>query len=401
MTVTVAVADDQELVRVGFRKLLETEDGIDVVGEAADGIEAVGLAKRLRPDVMLMDIRMPNLDGLEATRQLTSQTDTQVLILTTYDLDEYVFEALRAGASGFLLKDCPAEMLIEGIFTVARGDALLAPSITRRLISEFAHRPAPDQPAGLPELTARETEVLSRMAHGESNREISQHLYLGEATIKTHVGNILMKLNCRDRVQAVVKAYEAGVVTPGTAEPKPAATHRHTSASHRMLATVLLTDIVASTELAGRLGDRQWTKLLDEHDRLVAREVTRHQGRIVKSTGDGVLARFDRPGNAIICAQAIHGAASAVGIQLRCGLHTGEIEVRGDDIGGIAVHIASRIAALAEPGSIWVSRTITELVAGSGIAFRPQGNHHLKGVPQPWSLYAVDTTPSPSPSTRT
>jgi DNA-binding NarL/FixJ family response regulator len=217
MTITVAVADDQELLRAGFKKLLDSEDDIEVVGEAGDGIEAVGVAKRLRPDVMLMDIRMPNLDGLEATRQVTRQTVTQVLILTTYDLDEYVFEALRAGASGFLLKDSPADMLIAGIHTVARGDALLAPSITRRLIAEFAQRPSPTRPTGLPELTSRETEVLIHMAHGESNKEISRLLYLGEATVKSHVGNVLMKLNCRDRVQAVVRAYETGLVQPGTA----------------------------------------------------------------------------------------------------------------------------------------------------------------------------------------
>jgi DNA-binding NarL/FixJ family response regulator len=219
VTVTVAVADDQELVRVGFKKILDAEDAIEVIGEASDGIEAVGLAKRLRPQVMLMDIRMPTLDGLEATRQVTRQTDTQVLILTTYDLDEYVFEALRAGASGFLLKDSPPDMLIAGILTVARGDALLAPSITRRLISEFAQRLTRANRPGLPQLTSRETEVLIHMAHGESNKEISQQLYLGEATIKSHVGSILIKLNCRDRVQAVIQAYETGLVQPGSGSP--------------------------------------------------------------------------------------------------------------------------------------------------------------------------------------
>jgi len=217
MTLTVAIADDQELVRAGFKKLLATEQGIDVVGEAADGVEAVAVARRLRPDVMLMDIRMPRLDGLEATRQVTRHTPTQVLILTTYDLDEYVYEALRAGASGFLLKDCPPDMLTSGIVTVARGDALLAPSITRRLISEFAKRPSAHDPKPLPDLTARETEVLIHVARGETNQEIAARLYLGEATVKTHIGNILMKLHCRDRVQAVVQAYEAGLVQPGSA----------------------------------------------------------------------------------------------------------------------------------------------------------------------------------------
>jgi DNA-binding NarL/FixJ family response regulator len=215
MTIRVLIADDQELLRAGFRKLLDAEDAITVAGEAADGAEAVALATRLAPDVVLMDIRMPRLDGLEATRRLTGSTGVKVLILTTYDLDEYVFEALRAGASGFLLKDSPPDTLISGIATVARGDALLAPSVTRRLIAEFARRPADSPRPALPDLTPRETEVLIQAARGLSNREIAGRLFLGEATIKTYIGNILLKLRCRDRVQAVVAAYEAGLVQPG------------------------------------------------------------------------------------------------------------------------------------------------------------------------------------------
>jgi DNA-binding NarL/FixJ family response regulator len=215
VTIRVLIADDQELLRAGFRELLDAEDNITVVGEAADGAEAVTLATQLAPDVALMDIRMPRLDGLEATRRITRNTSVQVLILTTYDLDEYVFDALRAGASGFLLKDSQPDSLISAIATVARGDALLAPSVTRRLIAEFARRP-PDSPRpALPDLTPRETEVLIQVARGLPNREIAGRLFLGEATIKTYVGNILMKLRCRDRVQAVVAAYEAGLVKPG------------------------------------------------------------------------------------------------------------------------------------------------------------------------------------------
>jgi DNA-binding NarL/FixJ family response regulator len=219
VTLRVLIADDQELVRAGFRKLLDAEDGISVVGEAADGGQAVALATRLAPDVVLMDIRMPRMDGLEATRRLTGSTAVQVLILTTYDLDEYVFEALRAGASGFLLKDSPPDSLIAGIGTVARGDALLAPSVTRRLIAEFARRPPEGARPALPGLSPRETEVLVHLARGLSNREIAGKLFLGEATIKTHVGSILAKLGCRDRVQAVVAAYEAGLVQPGHPAP--------------------------------------------------------------------------------------------------------------------------------------------------------------------------------------
>ncbi len=215
MSVTVVIADDQALLRAGFRKLLDAEPGFSVVGEAADGVEAVSVVRRIRPQVVLMDIRMPNLNGLDATRLIARETDTQVLILTTYDLDEYVFDALRAGASGFLLKDSPPDALLAGITTVARGDALLAPSVTRRLIAEFVARPPAARPPRLPDLSPREAQVLTHLARGESNREIAGQLFLGEATVKTHVGSILMKLGCRDRVQAVVMAYEAGLVRPG------------------------------------------------------------------------------------------------------------------------------------------------------------------------------------------
>ena len=220
MTISVLIADDQGLVRAGFRKLLESEQGLRVVAEAADGLEAVELARRLQPDVVLMDIRMPRLDGLEATRRLLHRpTRTRVVILTPFDLDEYVFDALTAGASGFLLKDAPPEQLIAAIQVVAGGDALLAPSITRRLIEEFVRRPSPRSgpPSRLAGLTARELEVLKLLARGLSNAEIAAELILGEATVKTHLGNLLTKLGLRDRVQAVVLAYESGLVQPGSA----------------------------------------------------------------------------------------------------------------------------------------------------------------------------------------
>jgi DNA-binding NarL/FixJ family response regulator len=222
MGIRVVVVDDQALVRAGFRMILEAEDGFDVVGEAADGLEAVDLVARARPDVVLMDIRMPNLDGVAATQRIVSAAAAdgdgpKVLILTTFDLDEYVFAALRAGASGFLLKDTPAEDLAAAIRLVAAGDALLAPSVTRRVIEEFASHTPPEPAADvdLSVLTDREREVLVHMARGLSNTEIAAALILGETTVKTHVGRVLMKLHLRDRVQAVVLAYECGLVHPG------------------------------------------------------------------------------------------------------------------------------------------------------------------------------------------
>jgi DNA-binding NarL/FixJ family response regulator len=220
-SVRVVIVDDQALVRAGFRMILEAEPDIEVIGEAEDGVQAVEQIKRLKPDVALMDIRMPRLDGLEATRQVVADGDgdhpTRVLMLTTFDVNEYVYEALRAGASGFLLKDVPADQLVAGIRVVAEGDALLAPSITRRLIEEFAqHAPVErTPPKALDELTAREMEVFKLIARGMSNAEIAAELIVSDTTVKTHVARILMKLHLRDRVQAVVYAYESGIIQPG------------------------------------------------------------------------------------------------------------------------------------------------------------------------------------------
>jgi DNA-binding NarL/FixJ family response regulator len=218
--ISILIADDQELIRGGFRVVLDAEDDMHVIGEAEDGSRAVELARRLRPDVVLMDIRMPVLDGIAATRRIreaaVADAGPHVLMLTTFDLDEYVYEALRSGASGFLLKDARASQLLEAVRTVASGDALIAPSITRRLIAEFATRPSVATAAGrFDELTPRELEVLVLVARGLSNGEIARELFVGEATVKTHMTRILTKLGLRDRVQAVVLAYESGLVRPG------------------------------------------------------------------------------------------------------------------------------------------------------------------------------------------
>ena len=218
MTVRVLIADDQELIRTGFRMILAAEPDIDVVGEATNGAEAVSICRELHPDVVLMDIRMPELDGIEATRRILAQPHQpkpSVLILTTFERDEYVYGALRAGASGFLLKDVPAHKLAAGIRTIGEGDALLAPSITRRLIEEFAAPRTPaDSTPGLDELTPRELEVFQLLASGMTNNEIAAKLVVGDTTVKTHVARILMKLGVRDRVHAVILAYETGLIPP-------------------------------------------------------------------------------------------------------------------------------------------------------------------------------------------
>jgi DNA-binding NarL/FixJ family response regulator len=216
--IRVLLVDDQALVRGGFRLILETQPDIEVVGEAANGVEGLDAARRLSPDVILMDVRMPELDGIEATRRLLAVADApRVLVLTTFDLDEYVYEAMHAGASGFLVKDVRPEQLADAVRTVAAGEALLAPSITRRLVEEFVSRPRPGAraPDALGELTDRELDVLREIARGLSNGEIAEKLVVSEATVRTHVTHILAKLGLRDRVQAVVVAYETGLVRPG------------------------------------------------------------------------------------------------------------------------------------------------------------------------------------------
>jgi DNA-binding NarL/FixJ family response regulator len=224
MSVRVLIVDDQPLLRAGFRMILSAEPDIDVVGEAGDGQSALDAVPTLRPDVVLMDIRMPEMDGVEATRRILAlalEPAPRVLILTTFDLDEYIVEALRAGAAGFLLKDTPTDDLIRAIHVVAVGDALISPSVTRRLLDRFARSLPPVEqrlPLALRELTEREREVLQLVAHGLSNGEIADRLVLGEATVKTHVSHVLAKLGLRDRVQAVVVAYELGLVRPGEAD---------------------------------------------------------------------------------------------------------------------------------------------------------------------------------------
>jgi DNA-binding NarL/FixJ family response regulator len=220
VSIRVLLVDDQALIRAGFRMIIDAEEDIEVVGECADGTQAVDSARRLEPDVVLMDIRMPEMDGIEATRLIAAregESEPRVLMLTTFDLDEYVYDALRAGASGFLLKDVPAEELVNGIRVVAQGDALLAPSVTKRLIQEFSRGAVAQHsaPAGLEELTPRELEVFRLVARGLSNAEIAAELVVSETTVKTHVARVLMKLGVRDRVQLVVLAYESGVVAPG------------------------------------------------------------------------------------------------------------------------------------------------------------------------------------------
>jgi DNA-binding NarL/FixJ family response regulator len=312
--IDVLLADDQALVRAGFRALLDAQADIEVVGEADDGQAALRMVAELVPDVVLMDIRMPGMDGLEATRRIVQDERldrTRVVILTTFDIDDYVFEALRVGASGFLVKDTDPDLLLQGVRAVARGDALLSPGVTRRLIGAFVEEQAAPFPP-------------------------------------SDVGD------------------------------------------GRILATVLFSDIVASTERAAAIGDRRWRDLLDRHDEIVRAELGSHGGKEIKTTGDGFLALFDAPARAIRCAIAVRDALRSVGVDVRIGIHSGEVELRGNDVGGIAVNIGARVAAAGSAGDVVVSSTVRDLVTGSGIGFADRGEHELKGVPEPWRLFAVD-----------
>jgi DNA-binding NarL/FixJ family response regulator len=310
--IRVLLADDQALVRAGFRALLDAQPDIEVVGEADDGEEALRLATESAPDVVLMDIRMPGMDGLEATRRIVRDEGlehTRIVILTTFDEDEYVFEALRIGASGFLVKDTEPQMLLQGVRAVARGDALLSPGVTRRLIGAIAERQMP--------------------------------------------------------------AFEAG------------------AGAERILATVMFSDIVSSTERAVEVGDHRWREELDRHDELVRRDLVEHGGREIKTTGDGFLAVFDAPTRAIRCAIEIRHGLKGLGIDVRIGLHTGEVELRAEDVGGIAVNIGSRVAGEGSAGDVLVTTTVKDLVSGSRIGFADRGEHQLKGVADRWRLFAV------------
>ena len=218
MSIRVVLVDDQALIRTGFKMILETEDDIEVVGEASDGEQAISMTRSVRPDIVLMDVQMPTMDGLEATGRIVRDASipSRIVILTTFERDDYVFEALRAGASGFLLKNAPSEELVHAVRVVAAGDALLAPSVTRKVIEGFIRRPAHrSNEVELERLTERETEILQLLATGKSNSELAAHLFVGEGTIKTHVSNVLTKLGLRDRMQAVIFAYESGLIEPG------------------------------------------------------------------------------------------------------------------------------------------------------------------------------------------
>jgi DNA-binding NarL/FixJ family response regulator len=392
----VVVVDDSIFVREGVAAVLRS-GGFDVAAELAEATQLTRTVSEHRADIAVLDVRMPpthTTEGIQAALRLRAQVPAfPVLLLSQYVETTHLDTLLATGASGigYLLKDrvLDARDFLDAVDRVGRGGSALDPDVVTRLMTG-SRAPVP-----LERLTARERDVLALMAEGWANNPISQRLGIGTRTLESHIASIFTKLDLlpvdevHRRVAAVV-AWLRNPETPSHESATPAAARRDPKAD-RGLTTLMFTDIVDSTAHASAVGDRAWRTLLDAHDDMTRQAINRFGGREVKTTGDGFLATFDTPAHGIRCAVAVRAGATGLGLEVRAGLHTGEVDRRADDIGGIAVHVSQRILDAAQPGDILVSSTVKHLVTGSETEFDDLGEHTLKGLTETWRLYRVRT----------
>jgi len=385
----VVIADDSALLREGLSRLLH-ESGVEVCDTASDAAGLVDAVRRLSPDVAIIDIRMPPTythEGAAAAMKLRAEMPSLGVLLLSQAVETHFASQLleqHAEHFGYLLKDrvLDVQTLMDALRTIAAGGTVLDPEIVRHLMRRGT-AVDPLQP-----LTERERDVLALMAEGRSNSAIAERLTVTLKTVESHIANIFSKLGLlgaqddHRRVLAVLAALKGSSREPRAEGP---------SVPHagRVLATMLITDVVESTRHAVTRGDREWTDLLERHRVVVRQQLEQHRGREIATTGDGFLATFDEPAQAVRCAMVIVQRSRALGVEVRTGLHTGEIELMHNDVGGIAVHICARLSALAGSGEVLVSSTVRDLVTGSGIVFEDRGSHELKGVPDEWRLFAV------------
>jgi DNA-binding NarL/FixJ family response regulator len=385
--IRLVIVDDHPVFRDGLAALIDTIDGVTVVAQAETVDGAVEAAKTHKPDVVLMDLNLAGESGIAATERITDLLpDTAVLVLTMSEDDESINGALLAGARGYLLKGAHQDEIIRAIQTVASGGAMFSSPAARRLLTQLKQPVRRDHADPFPDLTSRERDVLRLLGEGLRNHVIAQRLGISQKTVANHLSNIFVKLQVEDRTQAVIKARQAELATRqddagGNAGPQGSLR------GGRVLATVLFVDLVDSTRRAAEVGDQAWRDIIGNFRSVVREELNRFGGREIGTRGDDFLAGFESPARAVKCGLAVASRSKALGVEARAGLHIGEVELLEGDLAGIAVHIGARVAEAARPGEVWVSRTVVDLVAGSGLDFEDQGEHELKGVPGRWRLF--------------
>ena len=382
------IVDDHPVFRDGLAALIDTLDGVKVIAQAETVDGAVEAAKTHKPDVVLMDLNLAGDSGITATERITELLpDTSVLVLTMSEDDESINGALLAGARGYLLKGAHQDEIIRAIQTLASGGAMYSSPAARRLLTQVKQPlPPRDHTDPFPDLTGRERDVLRLLGEGLRNHVIAQRLGISQKTVANHLSNIFVKLQVEDRTQAVIKARQGGLDTEGRGVVGDAGP-RGSLREGRVLATVLFVDIVDSTRRAAEVGDQAWRDMIGKFRSVVRDELKRFDGREVGTRGDDFLAAFESPARAVKCGLAVASRSKALGVEARAGLHIGEVELLDGDLAGIAVHIGARVAEAADPGEVWVSRTVVDLVAGSGLDFDDRGEHELTGVPGTWRLF--------------